>query len=353
MLQQTTTETVRGYFSRFCERFPDLRTLAAADEHDVLSLWQGLGYYRRAQQMRRAAQVVVERFGGVFPNSLEQLRSLPGVGRYTAGAIRSFAFNLPAPILEANTTRLYARLMALAGDPARSAAQNQLWSFAETIIPRRNCGDFNQALLDLGNGVCWPGKPNCPQCPVFEYCEAHRNGKTGEIPPPKKRVAKTVRFEMAVLARLSNFERSKRRPKDAPPERFLFVRYPETIRWGGLWDFPRFERPDSMAETDDTLIESLRRFFGCTVRFKPNERKIRHVVTRFHIELSFGEAVPVRGADPHFWLEAAQNQQGVLFAGGATTFDRVELRWLTLDEAGSLAMSTTGRRLLAFARKMV
>lgn len=352
MLQQTTTETVRGYFSRFCERFPDVRTLAAADEHDVLALWQGLGYYRRARQMHRAARGIVEHFGGVFPNTLKELLTLPGVGRYTAGAIRSFAFNLPAPILEANTARLYARLMALTADPALSAAQKRLWSFAETILPRRNCGDFNQALLDLGNGVCGPGKPNCSECPVFEYCEAHRLGKTGEIPPPKKRAAKTVRFETAVLARLSRFERGRCRPKEPSSERFLFVRYPETLRWGGLWDFPRFERPDFAAGTPNAPIESLQRFFGCNVRFMPGEAAIRHVVTRFHIELSFGEAVPVRKADAYFWRTRAQNQAPVIFAGGATTFDLVEFRWLTLDEASLLAMSTTARRLLAIARTM-
>lgn len=349
MLQQTTTETVRGYFPRFLERFPTVERLAAADSGDVLTLWQGLGYYRRAEQMRLTAKIVVERFGGRFPRTVEELRTLPGIGRYTAGAIRSFAFDLPAPILEANTGRLYARLTASEAAPNAASAQRELWDFAERLIPRRGCGDFNQALIDLGNAVCLPNAPNCPACPVFEWCEAHRRGLTDVIPPPKKKREMTYRREAAVLVRESLFG-----PKKSA--RFLLIQYPEGVRWAGLWDFPRFEISGDSFPTDDSqLVETLSRFLGRPVRFAPLGRPIRHVVTRYKIELSFGEAVDgdskkssagsIGRAEP-FWLSLAHKRVSLRFAGGTATAETVVFRYVTLAEAAALPLSTTGRQLL-------
>src|SRR5437870_3575879 len=149
MLQQTQVATVRDYFKRFIAAFPTVDELAAADEQDVLRLWEGLGYYRRARQLHRAAQSIVAEHGGQFPNEREAVRKLPGIGRYTAGAILSIAFDQPEPILEANTVRLLSRLAAYRGDPLAKPGQDLLWAWAEALVPREEPGLFNQALMEL------------------------------------------------------------------------------------------------------------------------------------------------------------------------------------------------------------
>ncbi len=187
MLQQTTVAAVKPYFERFLERFPDVAALAAADESDVLRLWEGLGYYSRGRNLHRAARVVVEQHDGRFPEDVTTLQSLPGIGRYTAGAIASFAFDVPAPIVEANTVRLYARLTGLDGDPRSTAGQRALWEFAEAIVPAKRAGAFNHALMDLGATVCTINEPRCHDCPVRSCCRAFADGRQAEIPPPKRR----------------------------------------------------------------------------------------------------------------------------------------------------------------------
>src|SRR5690606_10067608 len=168
MLQQTTVTAVKPYYERFLARFPDVQALAAASEDEVLRLWEGLGYYSRGRNLRKAAQAIVADHAGRLPADAVELARLPGIGRYTAGAIASFAYGLPEPIVEANTLRLYCRLMGYEGDPRSTAGQRQLWSFAEKILPRKSPGEFNQALMDLGATLCMPVNPNCEACPVQE-----------------------------------------------------------------------------------------------------------------------------------------------------------------------------------------
>ena len=153
MLQQTTVAAVVPYFERFTAKFPDVRSLAAAHVDDVLRLWEGLGYYSRARNLHKAALLIQQNHDGVFPADAQLLQALPGIGRYTAGAIASFAFAQPAPIVEANTERLYARLIALSADVRSTASQRTLWDFATTIVPKNRPGDFNQALMDIGTGL--------------------------------------------------------------------------------------------------------------------------------------------------------------------------------------------------------
>ncbi|RPI90021.1 MAG: A/G-specific adenine glycosylase, partial [Planctomycetaceae bacterium] len=184
MLQQTTVVAVVPYFQRFLARFPTVADLATADQHDVLQLWEGLGYYSRARNLHRAAQALVERHAGVFPRDAEQLQSLPGIGRYTAGAIASFAFDLPAPIVEANTLRLYCRLLGYEDDPRSATGQRLLWSFAEQVLPPKNPGEINQALMELGATVCTPVAPGCEECPLAELCVARARGLQVKIPRP-------------------------------------------------------------------------------------------------------------------------------------------------------------------------
>src|SRR5262249_30646220 len=154
------------YYTRFVARFPDVRALAEADESEVLKMWEGLGYYRRARQLHEAARRIVAEHGGAFPNDEAAIRALPGVGRYVAGAILSLAFDPPAPILEANTQRVVARLLACRGDMNSTAVRERLWEAAERLVPPTGAGTFNQAFMELGALVCAPRAPLCLICPV-------------------------------------------------------------------------------------------------------------------------------------------------------------------------------------------
>src|SRR5205823_5405848 len=156
MLQQTQVATVIPYFERFFTRFPDVAALAAADEHDVLQLWEGLGYYRRARQLHAAAKQIMAEHRGQFPISYDDVRLLPGIGRYTAGAILSIGLDQRLPILEANSVRVLSRLTAYRGDVNSVAGRQKLWEVAESILPQRDCGTFNQAVMELGSEICTP-----------------------------------------------------------------------------------------------------------------------------------------------------------------------------------------------------
>src|SRR6266852_396195 len=182
MLQQTQVATVIPYFKRFLEAFPTLADLAAAEEGDVLRLWEGLGYYRRARDLHRAAQRVVADHGGRIPQEPALLASLPGIGRYTLGAILSQAFDRRLPILETNSQRVLCRLFGRRCDPRRGQARRWLWEIAESLLPARRVGAFNQALMELGALVCTPAVPRCGACPVRALCAARRLGIQDEIP---------------------------------------------------------------------------------------------------------------------------------------------------------------------------
>src|SRR5688572_23843941 len=187
MLQQTQVATVIPYFNGFIARFPNLQSLAAADEQDVLRLWQGLGYYSRARNLQRAARTIVAEHDGRVPETAEALRTLSGVGRYTAGAVASIAFDCRAPIVDGNVARLLCRVDRIESDPRETDTAAQLWRRAEQILPRKRCGDFNSALMELGATVCTPRSPQCLVCPVRDHCEAFAGGVQDRIPPSRKR----------------------------------------------------------------------------------------------------------------------------------------------------------------------
>ncbi|MBR5626774.1 MAG: A/G-specific adenine glycosylase [Thermoguttaceae bacterium] len=325
MLQQTTTRTVRDYFIRFTARFPDVRSLAAAEVSEVLQYWEGLGYYRRCHQLHAAARKIVEDFQGVFPDQRDLLLKLPGIGRYTAGAILSIAFDQRQPILEANTIRLHSRILGLRGDPARSAVNQVLWNFAEKILPDKNCGKFNQGLMDLGSLVCTPVHPDCINCPVVLFCQAARDGTQSFIPYIRPKQEKESRVEVALLvaddsvgiqggdnwpecpatAKMKAAENRMNRQNSGvkrlkPESRFLLIKYPRGVRWAGLWDFPRFlQKSDGMPEHDATLNARLNRLLEFLARREGKQgrrrkvgivlKELRHSVTRFRILLRFCE----------------------------------------------------------------
>jgi A/G-specific adenine glycosylase len=224
MLQQTQVERVKDFFTRFMVRFPTVHDVAGAAEGVVLKQWEGLGYYRRARQLHAAAKAVVADHGGEFPRTVAGLEALPGVGRYTAGAIASIAFDEPAPIVEANSRRVLARLSAHE-DPLGGAADEPIWRLAATLVPRRKAGAFNQALMELGALVCTPERPRCGACPVAAHCAAIERGLVETIPrmaPPP--TSQQIR-ETAVVQRHG--------------ARVLVERRGPGEWWEGLWDFPR------------------------------------------------------------------------------------------------------------------
>ncbi len=278
MLQQTTVAAVVPYFARFLERFPDVATLAAAEEHEVLRYWEGLGYYSRARNIHKTAQILAAEHGGVFPDDVNELQTLPGIGRYTAGAIASFAFDRPAAIVEANTLRLYCRLLGYDGDPRSSDGQRLLWQFATEILPRKSAGDFNQALIDLGATVCTPQQPDCAACPVKSCCRAFLHDSQQQIPRPKPRPEITNVTEAALALQHGG--------------KYLLCRRPAGERWAGLWDFPRFSCGENSSRNGHRLRQvrsTLRASLLATTGLKANVgdllTEIRHSVTRYRIQL--------------------------------------------------------------------
>lgn len=222
MLQQTQVATVIPYFERFIDAFPAVADLAAADEQRVLRLWQGLGYYRRARHLHAAAEMIADRFGGRVPSTVGDLLELPGVGRYTAGAIASIAYGRRAPILDGNVARVLSRWFEIETPVGSVPGRKRLWELAEEVVDDARPGDFNQAMMELGALVCTPREPKCGRCPVADHCRAHRAGRAHELPiasPRKPRQAVTH----TILAL---------RKRDG---RYLFERRPERGLWSNMW----------------------------------------------------------------------------------------------------------------------
>jgi A/G-specific adenine glycosylase len=225
MLQQTQVETVKDYYTRFLAAYPTVAHLAAAPLNDVLKLWEGLGYYSRARNLHRAAQMVVAEWQSYFPSSVEDLQKLPGIGRYTAGAISSIAFGEVAPVLDGNVIRVFARLTDLGEDVTQPNVQKRLWALAEEWLPTERPGDYNQALMELGRTVCKPRNPLCQSCPIREHCLAYERG-TQALRPVKKAKDPTPHYHVAagiIYDKIGNILIAQR-----PLEGLL----------GGLWEFP-------------------------------------------------------------------------------------------------------------------
>ncbi|MEW4488998.1 A/G-specific adenine glycosylase [Thalassoglobus sp. JC818] len=324
MLQQTTVKAVVPYFERFLKRFPTVEALAAASEEEVLQAWEGLGYYSRGRNLRRAAIEICETFHGEFPKALEDLQSLPGVGRYTAGAIRSFAFDLPAPIVEANTLRLYCRLLGYDGDPRDRTGERLLWSFAERLQPQRNAGELNQALMELGSQVCTPASPDCAKCPVSSHCRAFENSSQDSIPWKRERPKVTHLVEATVAIRSGSTYLVRQRQSDE--------------RWAGMWDFPRFEVPSLNSRSRMTpqslnkLIAAVQDELAQTLEIEVENlelvTEIRHSVTRYRIRLLCLKCN----------LVDSSKSEGIVAASNG------DIQWKTLQELGELPMPRTGRQ---------
>jgi len=276
MLQQTTVAAVAPYFERFLATFPTLERLAAADEQDVLKAWEGLGYYRRARHLHRAARTLVAEHRGELPDDPEVWRDLPGVGRYIFGAVLSQAFGRRMPIVEANSARVLCRLLGQDGEIGSPAVRRWLWEQAERVLPMRRVGDFNQALMEVGALVCTSTNPDCHACPLRRDCAARRDGLQAVIPRKTAAPKPTEVREVAIVVRRGSRVLLARRPGDAG-------------RWQNMWEFPRGElQPGETYEA--AAVRLLPRLTGIDCELETELATIRHGVTRFRITLVALEA---------------------------------------------------------------
>lgn len=231
MLQQTRVATVIEYWNRWMREFPTVESLAAADLDDVMKIWSGLGYYRRARFLHSAANVLVEDFDGELPETATELQTLPGIGRYTAGAVASQAFGKAAPIVDGNVIRILSRLFAIPGDPRSSGNQKILWRLAERLVDPERPGDFNQSMMELGATVCTPRGPACVSCPVRQCCEAFGVGAAEDYPEPSKKTKVTPARSLTAIVYTDEGSSRKYFIEQRPPEGLL----------ANLWQFPSTE----------------------------------------------------------------------------------------------------------------
>lgn len=270
MLQQTQVATVIPYFNRFIEALPTVDDLAEADEQAVLRLWQGLGYYRRARNLHAAAKSIQQEHAGKVPDTVEVLLKLPGVGRYTAGAIASIAYGRPAPILDGNVARVLARLFLIQQPVDALRTRNTLWQLAEQLVPDKRAGDFNQAVMELGALVCTKASPSCGACPLSGACDARKADRVGSVPVPVIRKA-PVAVHHHVLA----IERAGR---------YLFQQRPSTGLWSNMWQLPTVEDWKAKAETT-AITGRVREQFGLVTKNPQPIGTFKHQTT--HRTISF------------------------------------------------------------------
>ena len=323
MLQQTRVETVIPYYERFLARFPSVAALATADADDVMSAWAGLGYYSRARNLQAAARAIVERHAGALPADAEALRALPGIGRYTAGAVASIAFDRPEPVVDGNVARVLARLLEIRDDVKSRAVQERLWRAAADLARGPAPGDLNQALMELGARICTPRRPRCGECPLARPCRARRSGDPEALPrrAARRDVPRVDAVAVLVVRR----------------GRALFVRRPPAGLLGGLWELPGAELAPGEEPTAG-LRRAVRERVGLRVTGARPVGAVEHAFSHRRLRLHVFRCQTARGRvrlagfDAHRWLPLAEH--GALPHGAAT---RKALRLLAREvtaEAG-------------------
>jgi A/G-specific adenine glycosylase len=280
MLQQTQVERVLNYYPRFLRAFPSLRALAGASQDRVLKIWEGMGYYARAGNLRRTAQIILRDHGGRVPSQLAALRALPGVGYNTAASVASLAYDQAWPVLDGNAIRVLSRVFMLTDDPRTTAQQSRLRELAKPLIPEGRAASFNQALMDLGALVCHPRKPLCPRCPLVSFCAGHASGDPAGLPrvaprPPIPHYNITA----GIIWRGERFLIAQRRPNDL---------------LGGLWEFP-----GGRQEEGETLEQCLRREImeelGIRIRVDGHFKSLKHGYSHFRFTLHAFQCTYLRG----------------------------------------------------------
>lgn len=267
MLQQTQVSTVLDYYEDWMERFPDVEALAEASRDEVLELWQGLGFYRRAKYLHESAERVVEEFDAEIPTTKDGLLELKGIGPYTAGAIASIAHRLPEPLVDGNVERVFSRLRAIQGRPKESSTKKRLWDIAGELVDPERPGDFNQALMELGSTVCTPASPSCMLCPLRSQCRGFEQGDPELYPPTRKRPKqRPVSVATSVV-------------ECAETGQFLVIRRPDEGVLSGLWEFPTVE-----IEADESveITGELDRYLDRSLPFDIQTRRKKRVGSLVH-----------------------------------------------------------------------
>lgn len=304
MLQQTRVETVIPYFERWLAKFPTIAALAAANEQDVLNLWEGLGYYSRARNLHKAAKVLIADYDSELPKTVAVLQKLPGIGRYTAAAIASMAFGQDAAALDGNIRRVYARIFNVAEPLGSTQAEKTFWNLAEQHLPHGEAGDYNQALMDLGSAICTPRNPNCEECPVQQYCEAYQLDIQDMRPVPKTKKAVPHHVHAAAVI--------------VEEGRVLLAQRPSKGLLGGMWEFPSGRVEGNPAKGLGTAIE---RGYQLKVKRVAPLGEVRHAYTHFKV------------TEFAFLSELIQSS------------DAGNLRWVALDELDDYPMGKIDRRI--------
>ncbi len=311
MLQQTQVATVATYFPRFVDAFPDVVALANAELDAVLRLWAGLGYYARARNLHRAAQIVRDVHNGVVPADHAVLHSLPGIGRSTAGAILALSMEQRWPILDANVKRVLTRVAAIVGWPGQSSVQATLWALADKLTPAHRVAHYTQAMMDIGALICLPRRPQCLICPLADQCVAHTQGRAHDFPTGKPRRAVPVRTTRMLLLCWEG--------------RVLLEKRPPTGIWGGLWSVP--ECPAEMVDAAE-MAQWCAAQWGLTVVVGTPWPMAPHVFTHFRLEIT---PVPVE----------------VMAIAPARVAEGQEIVWCAPDRRADYAMAPPVQRLLS------
>ncbi|MFO7682545.1 MAG: A/G-specific adenine glycosylase [Chloroflexota bacterium] len=324
MLQQTQITTVIPYYERWLERFPTVQALAAASLDEVLKLWEGLGYYSRARNMYAAAQTIIDEWHGRFPTTTAQLKTLKGIGRYTAGAIASIAFDEPVPVLDGNVIRVLSRLTDLPDDVTATSTQKHLWQLAADLVSAQRPGDYNQALMELGQTVCLPQNPRCLLCPLAKPCLARQRGTQLERPvkPPRKH---TPHYDVAAGIIWQNGQMG-------PDAKFLIAQRPLSGLLGGLWEFPggKQEKGETLAEA---LKREIREELAIDIQVGEFQTRINHAYTHFRITLHAFHAAHLSGEPQHIGVQ--------------------DHAWVTLSDLDRYAFAVTDRKIIASLEQSV
>lgn len=309
MLQQTRVEAVKPYFERWMKALPDLPTLANAPESVVLKLWEGLGYYSRVKNIHKAAKLVMEKYDGILPSSYDALRSLPGIGEYSAGSVGSIAFQLPVPCVDGNVLRVVTRLTVEEADITTTSAKRLITDWVSAIIPKDRPGDFNQAMMELGATVCLPnGQPKCSDCPVAFLCEAHLQNRIADFPvksakQPRKKEKKTV----LILLKGKKVALRKR---------------PETGLLAGLWEFPNFAGELSEAQVRE-IIDSAGMCPDSLVPLKKAKHIFTHIEWEMYGYLAVANDADKKAAHDFEWVSADLLSDSLTLPSAFKTFYQV------------------------------
>ena len=283
MLQQTQVATVINYYHRFMKKFPTIKALADADEEEVMQLWSGLGYYRRARFLHEGAQMIMEEMEGVFPSHFDMMMKIPGIGRSTAGAISAFSFNQKKAILDGNVKRVLSRYFLITQWTGLPKTEKKLWDYAESLLPDKNIATYTQALMDLGATIC-NKKPVCESCPLKKTCLAFQKNKVHLVPAPRPRIKIPTESTHMVIIKHH--------------DEVLLIKKPQGGIWSGLWSLPQYENKSA------TPRAWIKKNFGLEVSLIEKDLKASTIFTHYKLDITYSilEARSQRAKSPHTWL---------------------------------------------------